>query len=914
MNPVTRSLGRKQRSAGWLLLPAVILVMVTAVSINSAQAVWYTAAGSRPASLPDDPLIFVARAHLATRDTIFGNELGPAGQFGTGLTKYAPGSQLVQRQPNGSLHVYTLPGLVDVQSPDVNFGANRIIFAGAKTINPNHADYGWRLYEVEVNDFAGTSLRQLTFSDRTFAIPHADQFGNQQTYRHYHDLFPAYLADGRITFVSSRYPSRTHYDQRISFNLYMMGADGEAMRRVTTERGGVLHPTPLPDGRILLTRWWNQFNQPSNSGIYNRIDNSDGGTLLPDGTYILPNPNAPFNPARAILPGGFNVRDAPNTWHLMTVNPDGTDFQRLAWTPRYIGSITDDSGHFDTYHAAQPAVILSDSQPDTFLVAYTSQQDSTMVHTTLETGVRIAYPGLDLMYANATDAVAGLTYDKAWGQGDRSGPYALHPWGLPDGRILYSQSSEDNSLPTSGTYEDNGQTFNLQGSNLRYRLYVMETDGSEQTLLPVALDSLGLGTADVMDAKPIVARTGWAALSDDFTTTAADDPALWNVPNSLPPYAFSSLGPADIETSVIHNPNIYANPSLFSPFANNSPPPGSVAWAELWLDANQFTGAFCYPPAYPQPCDDFQQDTQVRAVLWDTVPVTLAGAFTMTAPADVMGFIVLRDENGRLVRNWNRGYASIAQGSAWSRPGEMVTCTGCHMGHVSGTLDDVLELAEFGWQNVAPYAAASASSYHPDGYDSFVPAKINDRRGWVPAAANGPQMAPYYSAPHYTGYQDGTTGWISDPEEEAVGEWVDLTWPAGQRVRQIRLVGPPSDRSHCGDETNCGSGDWAGFGSPAQHGPYQVEAATLQLYHQGSLVETIGVGQILPLSDGGTVIDLATPLEIDRLRLTIEAVSGQWHWKEVAALNEIEVMGQAAEPWPLFEPGQYGTFLPFVRR
>ena len=34
----------------------------------------------------------------------------------------------------------------------------------------------------------------------------------------------------------------------------------------------------------------------------------------------------------------------------------------------------------------------------------------------------------------------------------------------------------------------------------------------------------------------------------------------------------------------------------------------------------------------------------MRAVLWDEVPVTLEGEFTMTVPADTMGFIVLRDE------------------------------------------------------------------------------------------------------------------------------------------------------------------------------------------------------------------------------------------------------------------------------
>jgi hypothetical protein len=32
----------------------------------------------------------------------------------------------------------------------------------------------------------------------------------------------------------------------------------------------------------------------------------------------------------------------------------------------------------------------------------------------------------------------------------------------------------------------------------------------------------------------------------------------------------------------------------------------------------------------------------------------------------------------------------------------------------------------------------------------------------------------------------------------------------------------------------------------------------------------LAVGPILPLSDGGTLLELATPLEIDHLRLTID--------------------------------------------
>jgi hypothetical protein len=55
-----------------------------------------------------------------------------------------------------------------------------------------------------------------------------------------------------------------------------------------------------------------------------------------------------------------------------------------------------------------------------------------------------------------------------------------------------------------------------------------------------------------------------------------------------------------------------------------------------------------------------------------------------------------------------------------------------------------------------------------------------------------------------------------------------------------------------------------------------------------------------------------TPTVIDRLRFTVNSISGRWQWSEVAALNEIEVIGQAAEPWPLLEISK--VFIPAILR
>ncbi|MCB0063395.1 MAG: hypothetical protein KDE19_14840 [Caldilineaceae bacterium] len=903
-------------------LRLLLILCLFATSIGTQQIV--TAADPLP------PIIFVARGHLATQDTIFEEEVGPAGQFGTGLPKFAPGSKLVRRNADGSLFVYETPGLVDVQSPDVNFDGTRIIFAGTTTLIPDTDASGWRLYEINVD---GSGLRQLTHSDRSITIPHADRFFNQRTYGTYDDLFPAYLADGRIVFASTRYPARAHYDARRVTNLYVMNGDGTDLHRISSERGGMLHPTPLPDGRVLVTRWWVNFNQPTETGLYNRVDNQASDQTLTDGTRIYANPDEPFNPATGELADGFAIRDAPNSWHLMTLHPDGSNFQRFAWTPWSRYTLDRDNGFYDTYHATQPAIV---QQGDETFVAYTSQQDSTMVHTTLKTGIRVARPGVDLMYANTGDAVAGLTYEKAWEQDDESPPYALHPWGLSDGRILYSQTVVDESLPRTGTHTEGGHVFDLQGSNLRYVLHTMDLDGGNKTAVDIDLSTIGMADADMMDAKPIVARTGWTALTDTYTATASDDPTLGNLPNTMDTYRFSQHGPNQIATATIHNNNIYANAALTLPYVNNSPPPGSVATVEVWVDANQFTGAYCYND-YPEPCADFRNDAEQRAVLWGTADVTPVGAFTMTVPADTPSFFVLRDQDGRIVRNWQRGYMSIAQGNAWARPSENVTCTGCHMGHVSGTIAANQSEASAGWTNVAPYASVNVSNFYaynnPDSpnYQPFRPHFLNDRHGWVPTPADGP-AAPFrqndssflnYRAllakvgisrnderttatstarataprgtipqtdqpPSAVQYQDDESSWMTE-EGRAAGEWVQLTWTTPMRVNAVRLVGVPPV-----------GGDWEGFGEPAEKGPYFLEKGTLQFYRNGAQQgASVAVGRVEPLSAGGTLVTLAQPLEVDEIRFTITEISGQWWYNDVAALSEIEVIGMAATAMPL---------------
>src|SRR4029077_19752866 len=112
---------------------------------------------------------------------------------------------------------------------------------------------------------------------------------------------------------------------------------------------------------------------------------------------------------------------------------------------------------------------------------------------------------------------------------------------------------------------------------------------------------------------------------------------------------------------------------------------------------------------YPDPCDQFKQDVQVRAIKYTSVPVSPRGEFTAQVPANVPAFIFLRNAQGKIVDGWNRGYATIAQGNSFARPGQTVTCIGCHFGHVSGSITNAAQ-ATAGWTNVAPNAKTNASS------------------------------------------------------------------------------------------------------------------------------------------------------------------------------------------------------------
>ena len=131
----------------------------------------------------------------------------------------------------------------------------------------------------------------------------------------------------------------------------------------------------------------------------------------------------------------------------------------------------------------------------------------------------------------------------------------------------------------------------------------------------------------------------------------------------------------------------------------------------------------------------------------------------------------------------NRSSLGIAQGNAPGRPGERVQCVGCHLGHVSGSLDAVLPLAVLGWGNIAPSAVVTATSEWSNNGNQYYHGRVShlsDRHNYVlaeGASAGGP-------------YADTDQPWIASSNQlpQAVQAAAAPLGDAGRRQHRIALL------------------------------------------------------------------------------------------------------------------------------
>ena len=115
-----------------------------------------------------------------------------------------------------------------VRDPQVHYDGRKILFSYRR----GGTEY-YHLYEIGVD---GTGLRQLT--DGPFD-----------------DIEPTYLPDGSIVFVSTRCKRWVNCWLTQVAVLYRCDADGRNLRALSSNNEQDNTPWPLPDGRLLYTRW-----------------------------------------------------------------------------------------------------------------------------------------------------------------------------------------------------------------------------------------------------------------------------------------------------------------------------------------------------------------------------------------------------------------------------------------------------------------------------------------------------------------------------------------------------------------------------------------------------------------------------------------------------------------------------------
>jgi len=115
-----------------------------------------------------------------------------------------------------------------IRDPQVHYDGQKIVFAWRQA----GTDF-YHLHEIGVD---GEGLRQLTSGD-------------------FDDIEPTYLPDGGIVFISTRCKRWVNCWMTQVATLHRCDANGRNIRAISANTEQDNTPWPLPDGRILYTRW-----------------------------------------------------------------------------------------------------------------------------------------------------------------------------------------------------------------------------------------------------------------------------------------------------------------------------------------------------------------------------------------------------------------------------------------------------------------------------------------------------------------------------------------------------------------------------------------------------------------------------------------------------------------------------------
>jgi hypothetical protein len=448
------------------------------------------------------------------------------------------------------------------------------------------------------------------------------------------DVAPAYLPDGRILFSSTRqrqakailldegkaqFEAANESRRESAFVLHVMNADGTGIHQITFNASSDLYPTVLQNGRVLFTRW----------------DNAPGTN--------------------------------PQGLHLYTTNPDGTD------TQLHYGAVSHDTG----------TVVAGVATPLEFTRTREMSDGKLMVLTRQRTDVDFG-GALTIIDANRYVENTQPLLSNAGGMGPAQTPATLGdvrtvPGPSPDGRFesgfpLWDGSgrilvswSQCRLLDVNGA--DPTRIVNCDAKRLAdpnvttapplYSIWMLTP--STNTILPVMSPVEGVMVTEAVAAQP---RTPLPAVILDKQAPLDLDPDL----------VAEGAGLLDIRSvyDVMGVDQARTNSGAATSIASVSNP-GNAQYPQRQARFVRIEK----PVSIPDDDDIADPDnsafgpTGVMREIVAYAPVEPDGSVRMNVPANVAFQISVLDADGRRVSPLHRAWLNV-------RPGEVLSCNGCH--------------------------------------------------------------------------------------------------------------------------------------------------------------------------------------------------------------------------------------------
>jgi len=218
-----------------------------------------------------------------------------------------------------------------IRDPQLNYDASSILFSYRKGGTENYL-----LYEINLD---GTGLRQLTTGE-------------------YDDFEPTYLPNGEILFVSTRCKRWVNCWLTQVATLHRCDSNGQHVRPISSNNEQDNTPWPLPDGRILYTRW--EYVDRSQVDYHHLwVANPDGtaqmawfGNLHPGTVMIDAKPIPNSDKVVAIFSPGHGWREhaGPVTVLDVKAGPDALSHAR---------KISDDAGYRDPWAFSEDSFLAA---------------------------------------------------------------------------------------------------------------------------------------------------------------------------------------------------------------------------------------------------------------------------------------------------------------------------------------------------------------------------------------------------------------------------------------------------------------------------------------------------------------------------------------------------------------------------